>query len=528
MLREHLIPVAAAMFLTASAGIAIADTDPVRTRFTYQGRLPQSGEPVNAEVDLTFRLYDAATDGNLLGSLTAEDVLPGDDGTITVDLDFGSVFTGAARWLEIIVNGEILAPRQPLMPAPYAMVATTAANVPTKAVIGSYAGITGVGTLDSLNVSGNVGIGTTSPSAKLHVITGGLAIRGERNTGTGSFPGVHGESNSVSGNASGVRGYVSAESPASSSAGVWGRNLGTNNNGYGVRGTHDGGGSGVFGTSVSGIGVEGVGTPGVFGRAASQSTYGGFFVGSGDFGTGNSLLSIGESHLISNVGIGTTSPDFKLHVIGGSDTSPTGGGYLVLGPSSGVNLSVDNNEIMARENGAVATLHLNADGGQVRIGQNSGGTGLLQTPVLQITGGSDLSERFDVASIGHQPPVPGMVVCIDPANPGRLVPSSRAYDRTVAGIISGANGIKTGMMMGQEGSEADGAYPVALTGRVYVMVDATSGAILPGDLMTTSDVPGHAMKVEDYEQARGAIIGKAMTAIEAGERGMVLVLVTLQ
>lgn len=68
---------------------------------------------------------------------------------------------------------------------------------------------------------------------------------------------------------------------------------------------------------------------------------------------------------------------------------------------------------------------------------------------------------------------------------------------------------------------------MALSGRVYVRADATFGAIKPGDLLTTSDTPGHAMKVTDHLQAQGAILGKAMSALDDG-RGFVLVLVTLQ
>jgi hypothetical protein len=73
----------------------------------------------------------------------------------------------------------------------------------------------------------------------------------------------------------------------------------------------------------------------------------------------------------------------------------------------------------------------------------------------------------------------------------------------------------------------DGGQNVALNGRVYVLADASNGAIQPGDLLTTSSTPGHAMKVMDYSQSPGAIIGKAMSTLEAG-RGYVLVLVTLQ
>ncbi|HEV2435000.1 MAG TPA: hypothetical protein VG077_03305 [Verrucomicrobiae bacterium] len=73
----------------------------------------------------------------------------------------------------------------------------------------------------------------------------------------------------------------------------------------------------------------------------------------------------------------------------------------------------------------------------------------------------------------------------------------------------------------------DGDQNVALTGRVYVLADATGGAIQPGDLLTTSDTPGHAMKATDRARAEGAVLGKAMTGLSTG-KGMVLVLVTLQ
>ncbi|HKX62257.1 MAG TPA: hypothetical protein VJS65_10440, partial [Verrucomicrobiae bacterium] len=150
----------------------------------------------------------------------------------------------------------------------------------------------------------------------------------------------------------------------------------------------------------------------------------------------------------------------------------------------------------------------------------------IVTQVLQITGGSDLSEQFDIKPI-HDELKAGMIVSIDPENPGRLLTSTRAYDRTVAGVVSGAGGVKPGMMMGQQGTAADGKHPVALTGRVYCWVDASHRAIQPGDMITTSDTPGHGMKVTDHSLAQGAIIGKAMSSLASG-RGLVLVLVSLQ
>ena len=120
-----------------------------------------------------------------------------------------------------------------------------------------------------------------------------------------------------------------------------------------------------------------------------------------------------------------------------------------------------------------------------------------------------------------------MLASIDPNNSGKLMLCKEAYDRKIAGIISGANCIKPGMVMGQKGSIADGNFPIALVGRVYVQADASFGAIQPGDFLTSSSIPGVAMKAIDFQKAQGAIIGKAMTGLESGD-GMVLVLVNLQ
>lgn len=151
--------------------------------------------------------------------------------------------------------------------------------------------------------------------------------------------------------------------------------------------------------------------------------------------------------------------------------------------------------------------------------------GVTSTRILEITGGADFAETFDI--VESETLLPGTVVSINPDNSGQLRVSDEAYDKTVAGIISGAGGIQPGMLMGQDGTIANGKHPVALTGRVYCLVDATHGEIKPGDLLTTSSTPGHAMKVTNHEAGRGAIIGKAMTSLKDG-KGLVLVLVSLQ
>src|ERR1035441_8778373 len=144
---------------------------------------------------------------------------------------------------------------------------------------------------------------------------------------------------------------------------------------------------------------------------------------------------------------------------------------------------------------------------------------------ITIEGGADLAEPFKITSGDNEVPE-GAVVVIDDQNPGHLKLSDQAYDTRVAGVVSGANGIRPGIQMQQQGI-LDGGKNVALTGRVYVQADAANGAINPGDLLTTSSTPGHAMKVTNHTQAQGAILGKAMTGLSKG-KGLVLVLVTLQ
>ncbi len=82
--------------------------------------------------------------------------------------------------------------------------------------------------------------------------------------------------------------------------------------------------------------------------------------------------------------------------------------------------------------------------------------------------------------------------------------------------------------MGQEHSIADGAYPVALSGRVYCWVDATESPVDPGDLLTSSSTPGHAMKVNDHSKANGAILGKALEPFAGPGTGMIEVLVSVK
>jgi len=226
------------------AGAAAAQT-PLGTAFTYQGRLGDAGASADGAYDFIFQLCDAATGGNVLGTVVRDD-LPVVDGLFSTELDFGaSPFGADARWLEIsvrlgshVVPPTVLTPRQKITAAPYASYALQSAqwrsvgdNVTNTA--GDFVGInraepvstaeffgvqapvqSGYGGMyirtdgaaakpfygysngaqsawtyldgttgdwrvnnggDRLTVtsSGRVGIGTTAPTARLHVVGGG-------------------------------------------------------------------------------------------------------------------------------------------------------------------------------------------------------------------------------------------------------------------------------------------------------------------------------------------------------------------
>lgn len=245
--------------------------------------------------------------------------------------------------------------------------------------------------------------------------------------------------------------------------------------------------------------------------------------------------------------IGTLSPNpgYLLAVNGGVQFTPGGpGGTMQFGtPNSETGFTiVGSARADLRFNGSTLKLYSGpgpgppglgagvavTTAGNVGIGTEAPAAklhvvGTTRTSILTITGGADIAEPFPMKENEIEK---GSVVIIDEEHPGRLKRSVSAYDARVAGIVSGANGINAGISLQQEGV-LDGGQNVALSGRVYVQADASSGAIKPGDMLTTSDIPGHAMKVGDHTRAQGAVIGKAMSSLPEG-RGLVLVLVTLQ
>ena len=215
----------------------------------------------------------------------------------------------------------------------------------------------------------------------------------------------------------------------------------------------------------------------------------------------------------------------------------TGGGIAVYGTSEnsvGVwGTSTNNEGVHAETNSkfssAVTGIQLNPDStgaGVYGEHRGNGPAGFFKGDVL-VTGdikliNADCAEDFDIA--GLEEVEPGTVMVID--SEGALRQSDRAYDKRVAGVISGAGNFKPGIVLDKQNS-SNNRMPIALLGKVYCKVDAQHGAIEVGDLLTTSSTPGHAMKTDDPSKAFGAVIGKALRSLEEGQ-GLIPILIALQ
>lgn len=167
-------------------------------------------------------------------------------------------------------------------------------------------------------------------------------------------------------------------------------------------------------------------------------------------------------------------------------------------------------------------------------------------------GSMDLAELFPLS----EPASAGDLLVVDRDQPGRYRLARDAQDPAVVGIVSAAPGVLLGagidriaaadrelaaaLARARESGDAeeeaviwsalrerflDTHAPVALSGTVPCKVDAGFGAIEPGDLLTTSPTPGHAMRAA--EAAPGTIVGKALEPLESGI-GVIRVLVMLR
>lgn len=499
--------------LSALQGVSYAD---IPHTLSFQGALADAaGKPQPAgDYTLTFRLFDALTDGNLMWTEADKVVtVVGDRGVFSTALGdpspFGLVFN-QPYFLEIEVAGEgaPMTPRLPLQAAPYSLNPSSGSATLTLPFSGS---ITDPGL--AITVQNNSGSGirsiTNSGRAFWGTCTGASYGAYIENTGTG----IGLQSKSVTN--VGVGGISDS----------WYGVAGTSNTGVGVYAAVNGAG-GFAVSAVAGNGSSGVRTTSSSGRAlwatCTGASYGAYIENTG--------TGIG-ANVVANAGIGVAANSASSYGVYGHSVNSHG--VYGVADNAGIGVYGESNS----GEGVRGTSHNTAHGGVVGVnttsgiavyGISSGGgyagyfDGRVRVAVLEIAGGADLAEKFETSEQAE----PGTVMCIDSRKPGRLTISSGAYNRKVAGVLSGANKLSAGMVLSDPAAPAKG-QAVAMTGRVWVKCDTSNGPIEAGDLLTTSETQGRAMKVTDYPRSQGATIGKAMTGLQSGD-GLVLALVSLQ
>ncbi|MFC2099324.1 hypothetical protein ACFLSF_00620 [Candidatus Bipolaricaulota bacterium] len=273
-----------------------------------------------------------------------------------------------------------------------------------------------------------------------------------------------------------------------------------------LRGRNNGSGSGVAAWSASGYGVH------AMADAANRSA----IIGLGTAATGVNGRSdandgvVGVTLAASKSGVWGHSLA-GIGVTGSSDTNDGIVGFSQAPNRSGVFGYNDQGVgITAQSSGGTALY--------VR------GTSIFERYASFQGGHGDLAENYNAGeSLGA-----GDVVTISSAGGLALVLARTENDTSVAGVVA------TDPSLRLAGGIPDGeSVPLAIAGRVLCKVDASFGAIAPGDLLTTSPRAGHAMRAMPVEiggvqfYRPGTILGKALEACEEG-LGLIQILITLQ
>jgi hypothetical protein len=302
-------------------------------------------------------------------------------------------------------------------------------------------------------------------------------------------PGVYGESDGYEG----VRGVSH-----SAHGGVVGVNDGKVT-------TVEGAGPGVYGTSQGSDGVLGIGRNGIHGQSASPTDSGVWGentgAGYGVSGVTNSPFQPGPNVIAAVWGMNNGS--------GAGVKGISAGGDGVVGFSG----AKDHAGVSAVGNG------LGLWAGGTPAGRFEGDVEVTGKITL---GNQDCAEDFDIEAADEIEP--GTVMIITPG--GTLKVSEHAYDNRVAGVVAGAGSLRPGIILGRH-EAVNTRLPISLVGRVHCKVEAGSCPIEVGDLLTSSDTPGHAMKALDRAKAFGSVLGKALAPLRSGQ-GLIPVLVALQ
>jgi hypothetical protein len=328
-------------------------------------------------------------------------------------------------------------------------------------------------------------------------------VVGKAHATTGYVNGVHGESNSPDG--AGVSGVnlattgwtigVYGESNSPSGTGVNGVNLATTGWTSGVKGdNYSNEGNGVAGFAHATTGYAN----GVLGESNSPD-------GTGVIGIGNANGTTGVSGVSNAGGTGV----YAESITGTALYARSGTGTIIAG--------VDESHEWKFNVTTAGDVY--ADGAY-HCGQSSGsepGTCVIQNSpadFAEMLPASANLEAGDVLIIGRD---------------GKLARSTKPYQTAVVGVYSS----QPGYLGGGQHWGRDNYAPLAVAGVIPVKASAENGAIYPGDSLTTSSIPGHAMKADPITldgvtfYPSGVVIGKALKGLESGT-GSIQMLVILQ
>jgi len=392
-------------------------------------------------------------------------------------------------------------------------------------------------TTNTFPASGNVGIGTTSPSNKLDVIGGMLAIGSADFTANASLHidaalGCCGRLTQMTTNSGGALNLMTGN--GGTNWWSWGSDT------YGNWNISPGTSFGTAGTVVTPKGYLGIGTATPIDRfnMLGTSAYGQGQIAMGDGGSpgggGQPYIHFyrwtGTGSIYNQVTIGGGlsgfgSIDFQTGTAGGavigSDTQTNrmtilNSGNVGIGTTSPVGmLSVGaSSQFQVSSVGAVATPSITFTGA-------NGGTQTL--PWTGVLCGGDYAEAVN-AKGSRKTYEPGDVLVIGDGNEGEVEKSAEPYSTMVAGIFATKPGVIGRRQSLLKESEE---IPMAMVGIVPTKVTAENGPIHRGDLLVSSSTAGFAMKGTDRTRLVGAVIGKAMGPLESGT-GVIEVLVTLQ